>query len=157
MKSSMEEVYEVLVKIGAILEKVVSTKEKEKRDCYCHYHATCTGHTIQECEDFIKLLQARINQREIEFSEEVLEESSNVITDAKFMERSSSNGLKPLTIFFKDDLVSVSNITMHQPRLTVEVPSLFPYMDNKMVPWNYNCNYVNEAATTNISSIGSMT
>ena len=46
---------------------------------------------------------------------------------------------------------------MHQPKQTVEVPSPFPYMDNKMVPWNYNCNYVREATVEKISGIGGMT
>ena len=98
-----------------------------------------------------------MNQGEIEFSKEVLEEYVNVITDVKFMERSSSEGLKPLTIFFEDDPIFVNNVMMHQSRLTVEVPSHFPSMDNKMVPWNYNCNYVHEVARVNISSIGVMT
>ena len=63
---------------------------------------------------------------EIEFSEKMLEESINVIIDAKFMGGSFFEGSKPLTIFFEDDLISVSNVMMHQLKLTVEVPFLFP-------------------------------
>ena len=85
-----------------------------------------------------------IDRRRVEFSKKIVEESINVITDAKFMGKSSSRGSRPLTIFFKDDLISMIDIRMHPPKLTVEVLSLFPYMDNKMVPWNYNYNYVNE-------------
>ena len=84
-KSSMEEVYKVLVKIRVIPKRIVFTKEKEERDCYCRYHATCIGHTIQQCEDFRKILQAMIDQEEIEFFEKTLEEYVNVITNAKFM------------------------------------------------------------------------
>ena len=62
-----------------------------------------------------------------------------------------------MTIFFEDDLVLVSNVMMHQPRLIVEVPSLFSYTDNKMVPCNYNYNYVHKAASANISGIERMT
>ena len=54
------------------------------------------------------------------------EESVNVIIDAKFVEGSSFKGPKPLTIFFEDDSISMSNVTMHQSRLIVEVPSFFP-------------------------------
>ena len=86
----------------------------------------------------------------------MLEESVNVIIDAKFMGESSSEGSKPLTIFFKDDQISMANVTMYQPRLTMEVPYPFPYMDNKMMPWNYNCNHVHEAVATNILGIGGM-
>ena len=46
---------------------------------------------------------------------------------------------------------------MHQPKLTVEVLSIFPYMDNKMVPWNYHYNYVNESTMANILGIRGMT
>ena len=81
----------------------------------------------------------------------------NVITSAEFVEGSSFEGPKFLTFFFEDDLIPMSNMTMHQFRLTVEIPSLFPYTDNKMVPWNYNCNYVDEAISENILGIRGMT
>ena len=55
-----------------------------------------------------------------------------------------------MTIFFEDDMAQVDNMATHQLKLIVEVPSHFPYKDNKMVPWNYNCNYVHEAAIENI-------
>ena len=87
----------------------------------------------------------------------MLKESVNVINDAKFVGGSSFRGLKPLTIFFEDDPVLVANVMMHQPKLIVEVSSLFPYTDNKMVPLNYNCNYVHESASANILKIGGMT
>ena len=51
----------------------------------------------------------------------------------------------------------MASIRIHPPKLIVEVPSPFPYTDIKMVPWNYNYNYVNEPATTNISGIRGMT
>ena len=89
--------------------------------------------------------------------EKVIEESINVITGAEFVGGSSLRGPKLLTIFFEDDLTSVANRMMYQPKLTVEVSSSFPYTDNKMVPLNYNCNYVNESTTTNISGTGGMT
>ena len=76
-----------------------------------------------------------------------------MITDAKFMGESSLGGLRPLTIFFEDDMVSIANMTMHPPKLTVEVLSPFSYTNNKMVPWSYNCNYVNESAAASILGI----
>ena len=62
----------------------------------------------------------------IEFSKKIIEESVNVITDAKFVGGSSSEGPKPLSIFFEDDLLLLANVIMHQPKLTVEVLSPFP-------------------------------
>ena len=62
VKSSMEKVYKVLVKIRVILKKEVHTKEKKERDCYYHYYTACIGHNIQECEDFRKILQAMMDR-----------------------------------------------------------------------------------------------
>ena len=49
-----------------------------------------------------------MDREEIEFSEKVPEESVNVIIDAKFVEGSSFDGSKPLTIFFEDDSVPMT-------------------------------------------------
>ena len=86
-----------------------------------------------------------------------MEESLNVITDARFVGESSLVGPRPLTILFEDDLVPSIDLKMHLIKLTIEVPSSFPYTNNKMVPWNYNYNYVNEPTVTNILGIGGMT
>ena len=125
--------------------RVIHGKKFFKGKC-CFCQEASTNHTIKECEDFKSLLQMMMDQGEI-----------NVITDAMFMGESSSRGLKPLIIFFENVRILVTNMTMHPPKLTVEVLSLFPYSDNKMVPWNYNCNYVNESTTKNISCIEGMT
>ena len=82
-----------------------------------------------------------------------MEESLNVITDARFVGESSLVGPRPLTILFEDDLVPSIDLKMHLIKLTIEVPSSFPYTNNKMVPWNYNYNYVNEPTVTNILGI----
>ena len=83
-------------------------------------------HTIIGCEEFKKLLQRMMDQGEIELSKKVIEESINVITDAKFVGESSLKGSKPLTIFFEDDSILVANMTMHPPKLAVEMLSPFP-------------------------------
>ena len=154
IKSSMDEVYYVMVKMRVIPKKEISFKENEVR-CFCHMSSA--NHTIRKCEDFKNLLQAMMDREEIEFFEEMIEESVNVITDAKFVGKSSFKRLKPLTIFFEDDSIPIANTTMHHTKLIVKVLSLFPYMDNKMVPWNYNCSYMNESVAENILGIGNMT
>ena len=80
-----------------------------------------------------------------------------MITDAKFVGKSFEGRPKPLTIFFENSLRLVASVNVHPPKLTMEVPSSFPYIDSKMVPWSYHCNYVNELVAANISSIGGMT
>ena len=73
----------------------------------------CIRDTLFKSEDLRKILQAMMDRGEIEFSEKVSEESDNVIIDAKFVGGSSFERPKPLTIFFEDDPVSMSNLTMH--------------------------------------------
>ena len=100
-----------------------------------------------------------MDQGEIEFSEKIKEESVNMITDGRFFGEASSKRPRPLTIFFEDDSILTTDMTMDPPKLTIEVPSPFPYTDSKMVPWNYNYkyNYVNELTVASISCIGGMT
>ena len=91
----MDEVYKVMVRIEAILE----TKVFKGSCSYCQ--EASLNHTIGECEKFKFLLQRMMDCGEIEFSEKIMEESINVITNTKFVEKSSSRGLRPLTIFLK--------------------------------------------------------
>ena len=55
IKSSMDEVYYVMVKMRVIPKKEIFVKENEQRCYFCH--ATGTDHTIIECGDFRNLLQ----------------------------------------------------------------------------------------------------
>ena len=115
------------------------------------------SHTIGKCERFKALLQKMMDHGEIEFFEKIMKGSINMITDAKFIRESSEQRPRPLTIFFKDNTVPMVNENVHPSKLIVEVPSPFPYMNSKMVPWNYHSNYVNEVVTANISDIRGMT
>ena len=115
------------------------------------------NHIIGECERFKALLQRMMDQGENEFFERIMEGLINAIIDAKFVGEFSEGKPRPLTIFFEDGLVLMADVNVHPPKLIVEVPSLFPYTDNKMVPWSYHCNYVNGLVVANILRIGGMT
>ena len=54
IKRSMDEVYHMMMKIGVIPKKEISTNEK--RCCFCH--TASTDNIIRECKDFKNLLQA---------------------------------------------------------------------------------------------------
>ena len=56
--------------------------------------------TLLKSEEFKNLLQKMMDQGEIQFSEKIIEESINVIIDAKFVGESSLGGPS-----FEDDLV----------------------------------------------------
>ena len=45
-------------------------KEMEKKGCYCLFHQDFANHTIQDCPDFLGLVQKMINDGEIEFAKE---------------------------------------------------------------------------------------
>ena len=55
INSSMDEVYNVMVKIGIILEKKIYE---------CFFWKASTNHTIRECEEFVAMM---MDWREIEF------------------------------------------------------------------------------------------
>ena len=61
-------VHEVLVKARRL--KGRQGKEKEEIDqekCYCRYHGETTGHSIQECPEFLKMIQEMMDGGKIEF------------------------------------------------------------------------------------------
>ena len=62
IKSSMDEVYMVMVRIEAI------PKMKASEGKCCYYWEACLNHNIGECERFKELLQSMIDRREVEFS-----------------------------------------------------------------------------------------
>ena len=56
VKASMEEIHKVLIGVGVIPKKEVFDEEKRKQDCFYQYHVACIGHTIQNCEEFRRLI-----------------------------------------------------------------------------------------------------
>ena len=58
----MRLVYEALVKAGR-LKDVQGKKEEEmkQKKCYCRYHGEMADHSIQECSQFLKMIQEMIN------------------------------------------------------------------------------------------------
>ena len=59
----MKLVHEVLIKAGRL--KGCQRKKEEAKDqekYFCQYHRSTTGHAIQECPDFLELLQEMMNE-----------------------------------------------------------------------------------------------
>ena len=44
-----------------------------------------------------------------------------------------------------------------KPILVIEVPRPFLYTSNKIVPWDYHCNYANETIVTDLTDVGGIT
>ena len=44
---------------------------KEKKGYFCLFHQACAGHTIQDCQNFLVLVQKMMNVGEIELCKKV--------------------------------------------------------------------------------------
>ena len=80
VRMPMKLVHEVLVRAGRL--KVCQRKEDEAKGqekCCCQYHGSVTGHAIQECPDFLKLIQEMMNEGELEFCEKIEEQNVSVL------------------------------------------------------------------------------
>ena len=76
---SMKLVHEVLVKAGRL--EGHQRKEEEMKDqeqCFCHYHGSTMDYFIQECPDFLELIQGMMNEEELEFCGKVKEQNVSV-------------------------------------------------------------------------------
>ena len=68
----MGTVYEALFK-AELLDKEQEKKEENENGegQYCQYHQKSVGHSIQDCQDFLGLVQESMDEERIEFCKEV--------------------------------------------------------------------------------------
>ena len=94
VRMPMKLVHDVLVKADRL--EGCQRKEKERKrqkKCFCQYHESTTDHSIQECSDFLELIQEMMNEGELEFCGKVEEQNVSVLLKEK--------APKPLTIFYR--------------------------------------------------------
>ena len=101
------------------------------------------------------LVQELMDRKEMKFLKRP--EEVDVITGATYSKNPSQNGPTPLIIFYNDEPENDALLKVPKSLLIVEVPKSFPYESNKMVPWNYNCNYTHETSVDDLTSVGNMT
>ena len=88
----MGTVYEALLKVGMLEEEQEKKKEKEDEERqYCQYHKRTVGHSIQDCQEFLGLVQEMMNEGKIEFCKEVEGQAVNVL---------QKETLKPIIIYY---------------------------------------------------------
>ena len=86
-------VYEALVKAGRLKGRQgKEEKEIDQEKHYCRYHGEATGHSIQECPEFLKMIQGMMNGGEIEFCGKTKEQNVSVLLEEV---------RKPLTVFYR--------------------------------------------------------
>ena len=127
----MRLVYETLVKAGRL--KDGQGKEEEEMDqekCYYRYYGKTANHSIQECPQFLKMIQEMINEGEIEFYGKMQEQNVSVLL---------KEVPKPLNVFYRGGGQQATKETpqVPTPKLVVKVPAPFHYTSDKAVPWNY--------------------
>ena len=88
------------------------------------------GHSIQECPEFLKMIQGMMNEGGIEFCGKTKEQNVSVLLEEV---------RKPLTVFYRRGGQQAAKETpqAHAPKLVIKVPAPFRYTSDKAVPWNY--------------------
>ncbi|KAA3485545.1 RNA-directed DNA polymerase (Reverse transcriptase), Ribonuclease H-like protein [Gossypium australe] len=94
-------------------------------------------HDIQSCEEFRKLLQDMINNKEIKIFDKMDEaEEKEICASDNQPSAIPYSADRPLVIYYEAKKKEV------KPTLVIKVPSSFPYKDDKAVPWKYDANIV---------------
>ncbi|KAA3469909.1 hypothetical protein EPI10_015658 [Gossypium australe] len=101
---------------------------------YCEFHKA-EGHEIQECIEFRVLVQSLMDNKELEFYEEGSKGGNIHATEGELMKQKVN--YPRIVIFQPRNTEGGAQIA---PTVVIQKPVFFPYKDNNMVPWNYDCN-----------------
>ncbi|XP_017972497.1 PREDICTED: uncharacterized protein LOC108661122 [Theobroma cacao] len=137
VETPMDKVFKALVKTDMLEVWPKCPHVNDSRDIqgpYCLYHKGCMGHLIQDCSSFQKKVQRMMDESRIEFYMEASRPAVNMMAK----DSTHPTKIKPVTIFYEPRTESVEDRT--HAKTTIEVPKPFPYKNDKVVPWNYNCN-----------------
>ena len=97
---------------------------------YYQYHNKVMGHSIQECPEFLEIIQEMMDGGKIEFCGRIKEQDVSVLLEEV---------RKPLTVFYRGGGQQAVKETPQAPtlKLVIKVPTPFRYTSDKAVPWNY--------------------
>ena len=80
VRMSMDMVYEALLNAGMLEEEQEKKKEKEDQEGQHYlYHKRSVGHPIQDCQEFLGLIQEMMDEGKIKFCKEVEGQAMNVL------------------------------------------------------------------------------
>ncbi|KAJ1398988.1 G-patch domain [Sesbania bispinosa] len=128
-------------------------------DGMCELHSD-TNHTIEDCEEFKRMLQDMMDRKLVQIG------CGGNIVDVSVIDYSASTSPKPLVVHYTRD--AAVRTTNRPIPITIQVPTSFPYKDNKVVPWRYDVEVlvgdrqvgetnVDTPNVTNIAGVGGMT
>ncbi|KAA3465494.1 Gag-pro-like protein [Gossypium australe] len=138
VKTPLRQVWKEMVKRELI---VFESKERfEGKRNHCKFHDE-EGHEIQECTEFKAIVQNLMDNKEMEFYEEIKGSEGREVyaSDEGSVER-VQKGSRPVVIISKPR-VDEARIQV-TPGVIIKKPIAFPYRDSKRVPWNYDCNVI---------------
>ncbi|KAJ1422097.1 hypothetical protein SESBI_13222 [Sesbania bispinosa] len=98
-------------------------------DGMCELHSD-TNHTIEDCEEFKQMLQEMMDRKLVQIG------CGGNIVDISVIDYSASTSPKPLVVHYTRD--AAVRTTNRPIPITIQVPTSFPYKDNKAVPWRYD-------------------
>ncbi|KAJ1404844.1 hypothetical protein SESBI_26246 [Sesbania bispinosa] len=122
VKTPLRFIFKELCKAGLINSDITG-------DGMCGLHLD-TDHTIEDCEEFKRMLQDMMDRKLVQIG------CGENIVDVSVSDYSASTPPKPLVVHYtRDAAVKTTNRPIP---ITIQVPTSFPYKDNKVVPWRYD-------------------
>ena len=115
VRMPMKTVYEALFK-AEMLDEEQENEGGEGQ--YCQYHRGPVGHSIQDCQDFLDLMQGLMDEGRIEFCKEMKGQAVNVL---------QRETLKPVIIHYRGggQQASAKAPICPIPRVVIKVPTPF--------------------------------
>ncbi|KAA3472692.1 gag/pol polyprotein [Gossypium australe] len=158
IKTPLRKVWKVMIENGSFCHPNKTFKGgNTKSRCFCDFHGV-EGHDIQSCEEFRKLLQGMMNNKEIKIFDKTDEtEEKEICASDNQPPAIPYSADRPLVIYYEAKKKEV------KPTVVIKVPSPFPYKDDKAVPWKYDANIVvpesekPKAVIGDISKVGHFT
>ncbi|XP_016675118.1 uncharacterized protein [Gossypium hirsutum] len=136
VKTPLRWVWKEMTKKGLIA--LDSREKSEEERNYYEFHDEVV-HEIQDCVEFKALVQKMMNNKEIEFYEEVKNPVKGDICASGGESTAQSQTVNYLVVIISRPKNNEAGVQM-PPRVIIQRPAVFPYKDSKKVPWNYNCN-----------------
>jgi len=130
MKSSLKDIFSLICQMGYF--KLINCSEDS-----CGFHAD-NDHSIEECSEFKSFLQDLMDRHMLQIWHQRKEEE----VFAQIGEESNIPRPKPLVIHFTRE--SVAPVEVHP--VVIQVPSPFPYKNDKAVPWKYGISVLNSSS-----------
>ncbi|XP_017618162.1 uncharacterized protein LOC108462765 [Gossypium arboreum] len=136
VRTPLRRVWKEIVKRGLI---VLDSREEseEGRNYYEFYNEV--GHEIQECVEFRALGQNMINNKEMEFYEKTKNPGDGDICASEGESMAQNQTVNYPVVIISRPKNNKAGVQM-PPRVIFQGPAVFPYINSKRVPWNYNCN-----------------